>query len=400
MCDARALSACLLAVSLLAGCGESPRPPTGVAGGGAGAEAGGGGTGAAGLGGLGGAGAGAGGAAAGSGGLGGSVEPVGTDLGALGVESVTTWRGDAQGAYTIIHDDICDYTIDSLFDIAGPELTMRGLRAAFGAIVSRCEERELWDELEVLRASGHEIINHSWDHQDIVLQAPPLDVQMDQATQVLDANLVGQKTSFYIFPYDSFDDAAVQHLGALGYLGARAGEKGVNDKDFPDGLRVMFDVYGGEHSIYDGEGDILQIYVDLAISQGGWSVREFHGVADNTFFPIEVEAYRVHLDYAKSKVESGELWVDTPTAVVRYRFARQYCGLPVTSGYSVGFANPSADCLRYAAPLSVIVTTAVDAPSVLVAQGAVMQASKKLGPNRFLVEIDPSLGPAALGGGS
>src|SRR5690606_15759614 len=156
---------------------------------------------------------------------------------------------------------------------------------------------------------------------------------------------------------------------------------------------------GGEHSIYDGEGDILKIYVDLAISQGGWSVREFHGVADDTFFPIEVEAYRQHLDYVKSKVESGELWVDAPTAVVRYRFSRQHCALPVASAHTLAFASPSADCLRYATPLSVIVTTAVDAPSALVAQGGVMQPSKKLGPNRFLVDIDPSLGPAALGGG-
>jgi hypothetical protein len=129
-------------------------------------------------------------------------------------------------------------------------------------------------------------------------------------------------------------------------------------------------------------------------------VREFHGVADMTFFPIEVEAYREHLDYVKSKVESGELWVDAPTVIVRYRFARQHCALPVVSEYRVGFANPSADCLKYATPLSVTVTTEVDAPSILVKQGAVTEPGKKLGPKRFLVDIDPSLGPAALGGGS
>jgi peptidoglycan/xylan/chitin deacetylase (PgdA/CDA1 family) len=356
-----------------------------------------------GFGGVSGGGAGAGGAQAGTAGSGGTtVAPVGTDLGAITVESIATWRGDAQGAYTIIHDDICDYTIDSLFDVAEPELTARQLRSAFGAIVSRCEERDLWERLELMRQNGHEIINHSWDHKDIVEEAAlaPFTLELDQATEVLDANLAGQQTSFFIFPYDSFNDAAVEHLGSLGYLGARAGNKGVNDANFPDGLRVMFDVYGGENSIYDGQGDILKIYVDLAISEGGWSVREFHGIADMTFFAMDLEAYRQHLDYVKSKVDAGELWVDTPSAVVRYRFAREHCGTPTASGYALSLSAPSPDCVRYATPLSVVITTSVDAPSVLVEQQGSMQPGKRLAANRFLVDVDPSLGPAAVGGGS
>jgi hypothetical protein len=115
---------------------------------------------------------------------------------------------------------------------------------------------------------------------------------------------------------------------------------------------------------------------------------------------MEIEAYRQHLDYAKSKVESGELWVDTPSEVVRYRFARQHCGLPSVSTYMLGFVSPSADCARYATPLSVIVTSEVDAPSVLVSQGGTMRPGKKLAPNRFVVDVDPSAGPAAIGGGS
>jgi peptidoglycan/xylan/chitin deacetylase (PgdA/CDA1 family) len=332
----------------------------------------------------------------------GGVAAIGSDLGELGVDSVATWKGDTKGAYTIIHDDICDYTIDSLFEIAEPELTQRGLRSAFGAIVQRCVERNKWAQLEVIRQHGHEIINHTWDHKDIVEEAAmaPLSLEIDQANQVLNDNLVGQHTSFFIFPYDSFDDAAVEHVGSLGYLGARAGKKGVNPADFPDGLRVMFDVWGGENSIYDGQGDILQIYVDLAIAQGGWSVREFHGIADTTFFAMDVDAYRAHLDYVKSKVDSGELWVDTPSAVLRYRFSRQYCGEPSVAGYQLAFPPPSCDCARYAAPLSVVVTTTLDAPSALATQGGQMRPTKKLGPNRFLVDVDPLGGPLALGGGS
>jgi peptidoglycan/xylan/chitin deacetylase (PgdA/CDA1 family) len=394
MREARLAFACLAAASLLAACGQTGH--VSAAGGSAGAAAGG--VAASGAGGA------AGSATSGDGGASGAAgtppAPIGTDLGALTVDEVATWKDNTKGAYTIIHDDACDYTLDSLFNVADPELTQRGLRAAFGAIVERCQERNTWAKLEIVRQHGHEIINHSWDHKDIVMDAAtaPLSVEVDQANQVLDANLKDQHTSFFIFPYDSFDDAAVEHLGSLGYLGARAGKKGVNTPDFPDGLRVMFDVWGGEDSIYNGQGDILKLYVDLAISEGGWSVREFHGIADLSYNPMTVVDYRAHLDYVRSKVDSGELWVDTPSAVLRYRFARQYCGVPSASGYLLSFPAPSADCMRYDTPLSVIFTTTEDPRSVVAAQGDQVLLTTKLGPKRFLANVNPAGGPIAVGG--
>lgn len=425
MLGSRFASAGLAAGLLLVACGpDSPTTPDpgtagtsalgggGAAGGGAGgggaSGAGSGGTAAGGTGGTG-----AGGTSAGTGGCGpldgggvpsgGMPASVGTDLGALTVESVATWKGDAKAAYTIIHDDVCDYNIDSLFTVADPELNQRGLRAAFGAIVQRCQERNLWSNLELLREHGHEVINHSWDHKDLVREAAaaPLSVQMDQANRVLNENLVNQQTSFFIFPYDSFDDAAVAHLGALGYLGARAGMRGVNAPTFADGLRVMFDVYGPDKaSLYWEQPDILKYYVDQAVAQGGWAVREFHGVGDMTFGPVPLADYRVHLDYVKTKQDAGELWVDTPTAVLRYHFSRLYCGAPTVSGSALQPAAPSCECGRYATPLSVIVTSATDAPSAVASQNGKMLPTKKLGPNRFLVEVDPLGGGVAVGGGS
>jgi hypothetical protein len=326
--------------------------------------------------------------------------PIGTDLGTIGIESVATWKGGAKGAYTLIHDDACDYTLDSHFTIADPELTSRNLRAAFGAIVERCGERGVWNRLEVLRSHGHEIINHSWDHQDMVMAAAtaPLSLEIDQANQELDKNLVNQHTSFFIFPYDSFDDMAVDHLDQIGYLGARAGKKGVNMPDFPDGMRVMFDVWGGEDSIYNGQGDILQIYVDLAISEGGWAVREFHGIADMSYNPMTVDGYRQHLDYLRSKVDSGDLWVDTPSTVLRYRFARQYCHLPSAKGYVLSFDAPDPECMKYDTELSVIFTTTADVRGVVAQQGDKVQTATALGDHRYLINVNPAGGAIAVGG--
>lgn len=423
MLDARIAPACLAVGLLLGGCGPNQhRVPgagaagatapggAGVSGGGAAGSDAGGSAGGAGKGEVAEGGAGEGGNAGGagecgrlgSGGRGGAPAAIGTDLGALQVEGVAPWKGNAKGAYTIVHDDVCDYNIDSLFNTAEPELTQRGLRAAFGAIVQRCQERKLWAKLETVRQHGHEIINHTWDHKDLVVDAAtaPLDLQIDQAGRVLDENLVDQHTSFFIFPYDSFDDTKLAHLGSLGYLGARAGARGLNDVGFSDGLRVMFDVYGGEYSIYDGQGDILKIYVDLAISQGGWAMREFHGIADDTFSPVSLADYRAHLDYVKAKQESGELWVDTPSAVLRYHFSRLHCGVPAISGATLEPATPSCECGRYATPLSVIVTSAQDAPSAMATQDGKLLVTKKLGPNRFLLDVDPLGGAVAVGGGN
>src|SRR6478752_2859743 len=60
---------------------------------------------------------------------------------------VTDFRGDAKGAYTLIHDDVCDYGTDGIRDHAIGELSKRGLRAGFGAITGQCDARSYWSVL-------------------------------------------------------------------------------------------------------------------------------------------------------------------------------------------------------------------------------------------------------------
>jgi len=349
----------------------------------------------------------AGSAGGGAGGLGGTsgiggggsggVPQQGGDVGAIQVEGVAPFRGAATGAYTIMHDDLCDYNIDSLFDVAEPELNARGLKAAFGVIVQRCQGRSVWAKVNAMVEHGHEIMNHSWTHEDIGLGAD-IAVQVDQATMVLNQNLTYGPAKFFIFPYDSFTDEVVAHLATLGYSGARAGSKGLNQADFGDGLRVMFDVYGGENSIYNAQGDILKYYVDLAISNAGWAVREFHGIADETFDPIPTADYQAHLDYIKSKVDTNELWVDTPSSVINYRFARMHCGNAVASGNGLSFPTTDSQCPSFPSTVSVIITTAIDVTTLYAVQQNLQRVTKKLGPGRYAVDMDPMAGVAVITG--
>jgi len=393
-------------VVTLCGCSEGAASDTtggsagrGGSGGSAGAGSGGGGLGGGGLGGggLGGGGLGGTGGAAGGGGTAGSVFAGGAGGNDVGVVSarVTTWRDDANAAYSIIHDDLCDGALDSLFDVADPELSSRGLRAGFGAIVGACVERGLWSQLQTLRDHGHEIICHSWGHPNLT-EGPDLNQEITVATSTLDMNLVGQKTSYFIFPFDAFNDALLTQLDGLGYLGARAGERGLNPADFSDPLRNQFDVWGA--TVYAEGAPGLQEYVDEAITNGGWANREFHAVGTEAWEPVPTADYTAHLDYVKAKVDAGELWMDTPSAVVRYRLSRLNCGEPTTATGTIAFSAVGPVCTKYATELSVEITTTVDAATLLANQGGVALTTQKIGPKLFRVNIDPTLGTTFIGG--
>lgn len=341
------------------------------------------------------------GGAAGSAGMGMAGEPpVESNVGQIDVESIATWQGNATAAYSIIHDDACDYPLDSLITVAEPALTKRGLRAGFGAIVERCDERKLWPQLKHMIANGHEIVCHSWSHPDFVTgDKVDLAVEIDKATKTLADNLPMQKIEYFIFPFDSFSQPMIDRLAMAGYTGARAGIKGVNPPNFPDPLRGDFDVYNGENSIYyPMYSDVLKAYVDDAISKGGWAIREFHGVQDTSWESVPTVDYEAHLDYIKAKADAGELWVDAPSRVQHYRFAREFCAMPKVEGGVLGFVAPTEQCKANAIPLSFIVTTEVDTPTLEATQAGEVLPSKRLGEKRFLIDADPTLGRVVLRG--
>ncbi len=342
-------------------------------------------------------------AGAGAGGAAGSDGAGGNSVGTITIGGFATWKGGATAAYTIIHDDLCDPLLDGLFDTVEPELSSRGLRAGFGAIVGVCENRGIWAQVQALLDHGHEIVCHSWTHAHLdVARAPAeqapldLDLELHEATYDLDQRLVGQKTSYFIFPFDEFTDGLIAELQVLGYIGARAGERGLNAPDFADAMRNEFDVWGS--SVYADGPAGLQEYVDDAIDNGGWANREFHAVGDQAWMPIGLEDYRAHLDYVEAKIAAGALWMDTPSAVVRYRFARELCGTPSAVAGSITFAGAAPSCSQYATELTLEITTSVDATTLLAKQAGALLTTHKLGPNHFAIEVDPSRGVTYVGG--
>jgi peptidoglycan/xylan/chitin deacetylase (PgdA/CDA1 family) len=353
---------------------------------------------------------------------------------AFKLDGVATWRGNATAAYSIIHDDLCADRVKGIFTHADPELTRRGLHGGFGAIAGECESKNLWPQVKGLIARGHDVFSHSFTHPCMTLDknraqacdpAYPLSddymKEIDQAGAAIKAALA-IPLDFYIFPFDVCDPAAVARLKAQGYLGARCGDLGINAPAFTDNFKIRFDVWGPAYSMYFDAPPcrgvkqfetapaqapaacrtyVYDQLIDDAIKQKGWALREFHGFEDDVmaFEPLVVAEYAAHLDYALGKVQAGALWVEGPTPVLRYRWARQNCSPPTISGKNrLVFAAPGADCQRYATVVSYLVSTTdgSDPAALSVEQGGVRLPARKLGKGSFAVDADPTRGDATL----
>jgi hypothetical protein len=334
---------------------------------------------------------------------------------------VATWSGNAKGTYSIIHDDLCGSPVSLENGKASALLATHGIKVAFGAIAGSCDEK--WPAVKALQADGHEIINHSWDHTDHVL-ARNLAVQIDQADAALEQNVGAAATQFYIFPFDSFDAESIAHVKALGYLGARGGKQGhLNPASFSDDFALSYDVFGAGYSTYCDEGacaaehltccgvetpcvvgmtytdqgsracrvSVVNGYVDAAIASGGWALREFHGV-DDGWEGIASDVYGEHLAYVAGKVASRELWVATPTAVIKYRHAREACA-PQLQGSRVTFNASDPNCMKYATRLTLVVRSSSSTLTAKVA--GVALAAQHVG-DEFLLDVDPNAGEVTL----
>ncbi len=336
----------------------------------------------------------------------------GADAAGFDFVEIATWRGGATAAYSMIHDDMCDFGVRGIHLHAVPALNERGLVAGLGPIVSECEAQGLWGEVEAAEAAGHEIISHSYTHPEISVENAPKEVV--EAKAAFEEHLVNPVT-FYIFPFDFWTAETVAAVGAAGHLGARAGSRDDNDgfenppinsaapgKD----LEIEFDVWPRTYSKYAlfRAEDILQVHAHNAIERGGWAVREFHSVipddepeTGNGFGPVPLSIYEAHLNFLVEAWNVNALWTDNPSTVLKYRHAREACSASVAND-TITYNTSNPDCTKYATPISVIVKTGSDVPSVMGMQGDTPVATRKIGPNTFSVTADPTQGDVALTG--
>lgn len=131
-------------------------------------------------------------------------------------------------------------------------------------------------------------------------------------------------------------------------------------------------------------------------------MREVHGldpVDKAGWETVPLSDYRAHLDHLVAKVESGALWVEGPTAVVKYRLSREKCALPmVVAPATLRFPLPSAGCRQVATVLSyhVVTVDGSDPAWTGVRQGERELAVRRLSKGHYVVDADPAGGDAVL----
>jgi peptidoglycan/xylan/chitin deacetylase (PgdA/CDA1 family) len=240
--------------------------------------------------------------------------------------SFATWKDNKKAAYSIIHDDYSNY-VTGIVQHADPIATARGIKLCFGAITNFCGDAE-WANARNMMTHGHECVNHSHNHkcggvagqcQGLTSYGPDeYETELGLSTRIIDS-ATAVRPRFFIHPYDAPSVDVLDFLKNLGYLGARSGEKGlINAKNTTDFMNVNFFVYDGTPEALAG----LNPAVDNAITNGGWAIREFHGVDDGSWAAMTVANYTSHLDYVKSKMDSNALWSATTTDVITYMMQR------------------------------------------------------------------------------
>ena len=258
--------------------------------------------------------------------------------------SFATWKDNKKAAYSIIHDDFGN-VVTSIYDIAFPIATARGVKFSFGAITGACGTAE-WTKARTMIAAGHDCINHSHSHKcggiaSDCTGVPQYGVadfplELDQSTQAIQTN-TGIRPIFFIHPYDAFTPTILNYLkNNLGYIGSRAGTPGnINSSDFTNYMNLDWGTYDGTPAALLS----LNSTLDETIRIGGFSVHEFHGIDDASFGPITRANYTAHLDYVKSKIADGSVWSGTATEVITYKMQRDAYTIGTAYNATAGTIN-------------------------------------------------------------
>lgn len=292
--------------------------------------------------------------------------------------SIATWKNNAKGAYTIIHDDFGDNSVSGIQNYADTIAFNRGIKLTFGVITGSCESNNLYGKAKMMiQDHKHEVINHSHTHSCAVRNqscggtgtnyawAEPgtsLDFveEVDRSTKsIFDNTAVTPR--YFIFPYDQFNDNANNYLKTKGYIGSRSGSYKNTDQNtfspdaggfFQSALLVFDDVAANSGN----QSGILNAALDDVILNKSWGNRELHNVGATGWGHVDVAEYRKHLNYLKQKMASNDIWTGTVSEVLTYQI--QKLNYTPTSTYSADNQNitvtwntPAFNVTNYLQPL-------------------------------------------------
>ncbi|NTS76653.1 polysaccharide deacetylase family protein [Catenovulum sp. SM1970] len=288
--------------------------------------------------------------------------------------SIATWRNDAPAAYAMQHDDWCGGIAPGILEHVYPEVSERGLTTSIGVVAGSCTEQE-WQQAKDFVDAGFSIFNHSMTHA--FNDAPPWDQNLttnwNDQEQIHQSNMAiadntGYVPSMFGIPYGIWRSESDHYMQKyLGISSLRAPSfvdgqfsqsHGINAADFADNYRILGNLYDDDWSPYnqahDGAAKITS-YLDDTIASGGFGLQYFHGVNDGSYHSVPLADYQTFLDYLKTKVDNGEVWLDTPENIIKYRNLRDECQAEVKAipyGYLIEFNTGINNCHAGSLPVT------------------------------------------------
>ncbi|MFL5730792.1 MAG: hypothetical protein ACJ75J_14990, partial [Cytophagaceae bacterium] len=77
---------------------------------------------------------------------------------------IATFKNDAEGAYTLIHDDFGGDWARGIEEYADTMAFNRGIPFCFALISGQCDNKD-WKNANQMIAHGHQVVNHSMYHK-------------------------------------------------------------------------------------------------------------------------------------------------------------------------------------------------------------------------------------------
>jgi peptidoglycan/xylan/chitin deacetylase (PgdA/CDA1 family) len=237
---------------------------------------------------------------------------------------IAPFKNDAEGAYTIIHDDFGGQWADGIEQFADTMAFHRGIPFCFALIAGECDSSD-WKNANQLIAHGHQVLNHSMHHKcgiemewcRSLWNAGDFKVEIDSSMELIKTK-TGNHPAFFIFPFDQHTDTMISYLRYRGYAGARAGSLAVEEAEVSDPFYLNYKPYPPGQTLID-----LDTFVKEAVDKKAWAIREVHGVNDASWGVISLKEYEAHLNFLKGLSEGGKLWVATLSDVLYYRLIKE-----------------------------------------------------------------------------
>ena len=271
---------------------------------------------------------------------------------------VAKFKDDRVAALSFTLDD----NLRDQYDVAVPLLNKYGIRGTFFVISGRTAETNeevakknpgfgcgiSWPQLRELAAQGHEIANHTWTHDVLIIAKDgkredlPADKLEEQIAKGYNAikEKIGVAPLTFAAPGNALDEA-VRAMALKYHIAVR--EKNMQRfGDWPPTGRTF-------------TAEKANALVDAAIMKGGQMIWMIHAINEGYNAVSSPDVFEDHLKYVKSREDT--LWVDTFAHVSLYILERDAAKLIGSiSGNKATFTMECPlDKMKFNFPLTVLI---------------------------------------------